>query len=134
MNDFTVNLDRFINETFEQKIIEALEEAAQVIENQAKMNCPTGNGELRASITHVITKNGAVIVATIGSNIFYAPYVHQGTGLYAIDGDGRKEVPWFYKDLQGKWHSTEGMKPNPFLQDAFDSEIEKVKECFNGLF
>lgn len=66
----------------------------------------------------------------------YAPYVHQGTGLFAENGDGRKDVPWHYQDADGNWHSTSGQKPNPFLERALDENKDKcldyIKESVKG--
>jgi len=66
----------------------------------------------------------------------YAPYVHQGTGLFAKNGDGRKDVPWHYQDAEGNWHSTSGQKPNPFLERALDENKDKcldyIKESVKG--
>jgi HK97 gp10 family phage protein len=114
---------------------EALETACAMVERDAKILCPVGMGELRNSITYEVEDG----VGAVGSNLEYAPYVHQGTGIYAIHGDGRKDR-WSYQDAEGNWHSTIGQQPNPFLQRALDMNQEaitkmiqqKVREAANG--
>lgn len=104
--------------------------AGQTIEGEAKARCPVDMGTLRASITTELkdaAAPGDPIIATIGTNIEYAPYVHQGTGLYARDGNGRKAVPWWYKDAKGKWHTTSGQHPQPFLRDAAEAKRAEIQ-------
>ena len=102
----------------------ALNRASLVIENQARENAPIDTGELRRSISHEVQGNEAVV----GTNLFYAPYVHIGTGIWSSEGTGRTDVPWSYQDEEGKWHSTVGQKPQPFLTDALH---EKRDEALN---
>ena len=113
-------------------VTEFLEEACMMVERDAKILCPVDDGTLRASITHEVDgKEGRV-----GTNVEYAPYVHQGTGIYAVNGDGRKDR-WKYQDAEGNWHSTIGQQPHPFLEKALTmnkKEInkllkEKIKEA-----
>ena len=105
---------------------EALAEACMLVERDAKLNAPVRIGTLRESITSEWDdKEGR-----IGTNLEYAPYVHQGTGIYAINGDGRTDVPWHYQDAEGNWHTTSGQQPQPFLQDAFDANKSKIAEIF----
>lgn len=125
----TIRITEVAEHILPQKIAEALEVAAQIVENDAKRKCPVDDGTLRASITHVTEETRAVI----GTNVEYAPYVHQGTGLYAVNGNGRKDVPWVYKGADGKFYKTKGQKPKPFLREAFETQTEKVKECFTNL-
>ena len=127
-NEFSINLGRLINE-LPEAINRRLDRACQIVENEAKTNCPVNDGVLRASITHQVEDSKGVI----GTNVEYAPYVHEGTGIYAKDGQGRQAVPWTYKDAEGKYHSTEGQKPQPFLQDALDNNHEKILQCFEGV-
>lgn len=113
-------------------VTEFLEEACMMVERDAKILCPVGNGELRNSITSEVDGNEG----RVGTNLEYAPYVHQGTGIYAVNGDGRKDR-WKYQDAEGNWHSTIGQQPNPFLEKALTmnkKEInkllkEKIKEA-----
>ena len=129
MADFVINLDNFIAREMPELVEQALERAAQIVENDAKIKAPVDDGLLRASIHHVVEKNKAII----GTQCSYAPYVHEGTGIYAKDGNGR-QTPWKYKTPDGKWHTTQGQKPNPFLQKAFDENGYAIKRCFEGLF
>jgi hypothetical protein len=62
---------------------------------------------------------------TIGSNLFYSIYVELGTGIFAEKGNGRK-TPWVWKDFNGKWHFTRGMKARPFLRPAVEERTGKT--------
>lgn len=97
-----------------------MDKACLVVESQAKQNCPVDIGILRASITSKTEVTASEIVGRIGSNEEYAPYVHNGTGIYAKDGNGRK-TPWGYTVRAGKhkgFHWTQGQRPQPFLENA----------------
>lgn len=123
-----------IKKKIQQSMLSKMEKALGAIELDAKRNCSVDNGALRAGITHKkeITENE--IIGTIGVGgpaSEYSVYVHQGTGLYAINGDGRQEVPWVYRDpLTGKFYSTKGIKPNPFMQKAIDSNRSNIDKIF----
>lgn len=107
----------------------AMEKSLQIVENKSKQNCPVDDGTLRASITHSIEIKGHDIVGKVGSNLEYAPYVHQGTGIHAINGDGRED-PWSYQDAKGKWHRTVGQKPQPFIADAIQEKKNDIFTTF----
>lgn len=105
-----------------------MEKACLVVETQAKQDCPVDLGILRASITSEVEVTEAGITGRIGSNEEYAPYVHNGTGIYAVSGDGRK-TPWIYVVKAGKYkggHFTVGQKPQPFLEHAKLSNMDRV--------
>lgn len=104
----------------------ALNRASLVIENQARENAPIETGELRRSITHEVEGNDAYV----GTMLYYAPYVHIGTGIWSSEGTGRTDVPWVYKDEKGEWHSTVGQKPQPFLTDALHEKGRDAQEEF----
>jgi hypothetical protein len=126
------NIDNLIDR-LPNKLAEGMEQAALYVESEAKKSCPIDDSILRASISHYVETEGTKVTGYVGSNIEYAPYVHQGTGLYAIEGNGRKDVPWSYRDIRGEWHTTSGMKPTPFLQDAIDTFAPKALSYFKGL-
>ena len=108
----------------EQKLERALGRACAVVERTAKQKAPKGNGTLRNSITSRVENNEGIVF----TNLEYAPYVEFGTGLFAEDGNGRKEVPWHYQDDKGEWHTTSGMHPHPFMRPALLENRQKIVE------
>lgn len=111
-----------------------VEKACLVVETQAKQDCPVDQGILRASITSETEVTGDAITGRIGSNLDYAPYVHNGTGIYAKDGNGRK-TPWGYEVKSGKYkgfHWTRGQKPQPFLENAKLKKKDEVEKILGG--
>lgn len=71
---------------------QALGKACALVERSAKQLAPKDTGALRRSITSKIEGDKGIVYTPLE----YAPYVEYGTGLYAEDGNGRKEVPWVY--------------------------------------
>ena len=133
------------NTAFEKSVLEAMEQiishtatametACFVVEAEAKKNCPVDMGQLRASITSDVTIDESGITGYIGSNLDYAPYVHNGTGIYALNGSGRK-TPWGYESKAGKYkgfHWTHGQRPNQFLENAKLSKKDSVEQILGG--
>ena len=103
----------------------ALTKSCLLVEGDAKTLCPVDDGQLRQSITSEVRGE----IGVVGTNVECAPYVHQGTGIYAVNGDGRK-TPWSYKDEEGNWHTTIGQHPQPFLEQALDINEEKINDIF----
>lgn len=103
-----------------------LKDACLLVEREAKEKCPVASGELRRSIESVIKGN----VGEVGSDLFYAPYVEYGTGLFSSSGDGRKDVPWHYLDVKGNWHTTSGQHPHPYLIPAYENNRDKIAKIF----
>lgn len=117
-------------------VAQAMGKCVALVEGESKKNCPVQTGELRRSISSRVTQEPTLVQGVVFSDKEYAPYVHQGTGLFAKNGDGRKDVPWHYQDADGNWHSTSGQKPNPFMERALDDNKEKcldyIKESVKG--
>lgn len=112
-----------------ENITQAINDSCLLVEHSAKQKAPKGNGELRRSITsRVESSNESEIQGIIYTPLFYAPYVEYGTGLFAENGNGRKEVPWSYKDAKGEWHSTSGQPPSPYLRPALEENREQIVE------
>lgn len=99
----------------------ALGKAAAIVEASAKQKAPKDTGELRRSITSKVEDYKGIVYTPLE----YAPYVEYGTGLFAENG-GRKQVPWWYQDDEGNWHSTSGMKPHPYMRPALEENREKI--------
>lgn len=111
-----------------------VEKACLAVEAQAKKNCPVNEGVLRASITSETEVTTSEIVGRIGTNEEYGPYVHNGTGIYAKDGNGRK-TPWTYEVKSGVkrgHYYTVGQKPKPFLLNAQISSRGKIERILRG--
>lgn len=102
--------------------------ACRVVEAAAVDNCPVDTGELQQSIKSETPGPADDPVGIVGTNKEYAPYVEMGTGLFAANGEGRKDVPWRYKDAQGNWHTTSGQEPQPFLGPALRKNADEVAE------
>lgn len=106
---------------------EAVEKALNVIglvaERYAKELCPVDTSRLKNSISHEVDEN----TVYVGTNVEYAPYVEFGTGKFAEGGGGRP-TPWSYQDDQGNWHTTNGMKPQPYLRPAIDNHLNEYKQ------
>lgn len=109
----------------QQKVEKTLKKACALVEREAKKKAPKGNGDLRRSITSEVREEGGELVGVIYTPLEYAPYVEYGTGLFAEEG-GRKDVPWCYQDDEGEWHSTSGMKPQPFMRPALDENTQEI--------
>ena len=104
-------------------IEEALGTCCAIVEKSAKQKAPKDTGALRRSISSKVEGNQGIVFTPLE----YAPYVEYGTGLFAESG-GRKDVPWNYQDDEGKWHSTSGQKPQPFMRPALEENKQLIKQ------
>ena len=101
----------------------ALTKIGLKMETEAKQKCPVDTGTLRRSITFEVENNEL----TVGTNVEYAPYLEFGTGIYAVNGDGR-DTPWRYESADGEWHTTQGQPAQPFLFNTFNENKDKAVE------
>lgn len=121
-NDFTIQVQNAIKE--KAKI--ALEEGSVELMSQAMRNSRVDTGHFKGKWTHFVVPGD--YTAYIGHPDENAIWEEYGTGIYAVNGNGRKEVPWTYQDVNGKYHKTSGKTPNRTLQRAFTDKKEKVKQ------
>ena len=112
---------RFDKMSDEAALKKSLETAALLVERSAREKAPKDTGALRRSITSKVEGLEGIIYTPLE----YAPYIEYGTGLFA-EGNGRKDVPWNYQDDKGNWHSTSGLKPQPFMRPSLDENREKI--------
>lgn len=107
-----------------------LTKAALAVEDDARTRAPKRTGALKGLIETKIEKNPNEITATIFSPLEYAPYQEYGTGLFAVNGDGRK-TGWAYEDEQtGETVFTRGNKPHPFLGPALRENKDIIMRYF----
>lgn len=111
------------------------------VKNRAQSLCPVDTGRLKASITHELFRGrptgertlfGSVSapIVRVGTNVPYATYVHEGTGLYGprhrmitprtrtvmrfvVRTGGRRGVVYTPR--------TRGVQPRPFLEQALSA-------------
>lgn len=110
----------------EQKIEQALGVCCALVERSAKQKAPKDTGALRRSITSKVEGTKGMVFTPLE----YAPYVEFGTGLFAEEGNGRKDVPWRYQDAEGNWWQTYGQRPQPFMRPALYENKNKILDVF----
>ena len=126
----------FIEETFKKlesyvpsMVRATVKKSAMKTLRNAKKNCKTvDSGLLRASIAAAQYKDW--LSADVGTPVKYASYIEHGTGIYAVEGNGRQS-PWSWYSASGKWkgwHTTRGMHPHPFLYPAWKTEEPEYKK------
>lgn len=105
----------------ETNISAAIGKACALVEGEAKKKAPKDTGALRRSISSTVKGLEGIVFTPLE----YAPYVEYGTGLFAEKG-GRKNVPWYYKDEEGKWHRSSGQHPHPYMRPALNENREEI--------
>ena len=106
----------------------ALEKCGLVAEGHAKKLCPVDTGNLRNSITHIVTDSGER-AAYVGTNSEYGVYVECGTGVYYPGG---RQTPWVYQDAKGDWHLTHGQRAQPFIKPAVAEHGEQYRKIIEA--
>ena len=117
-NSLLKRIDKMCSET---NISAAIGKACALVEGEAKKKAPKDTGALRRSISSTVKGTEGIVFTPLE----YAPYVEYGTGLFAEKG-GRKDVPWYYKDEEGKWHITSGQHPHPYMRPALNENREEI--------
>ena len=101
-----------------------LEEASGEIESQTKQNSKVDTGKTKGSWEHKV--NESKMEAEVGSRYKNALWEEFGTGIYALNGDGRK-TPWVYKNPKdNKFYATVGKKPRRALYKAYTGLKSKL--------
>ena len=110
----------------ELQIKVALEACGQQAVSHAKSNITAAGrvdtGAMRNSMTHQVQEH----TCYVGTNNEYAPYHEYGTGIYADNGEGRKDG-WHYVDAKGNGHWTRGIKPIHFLKNAIANNQDEYR-------
>lgn len=124
--EFCDSLDDAVEELIARAARNA-ERCGLFLAGEIKKETPVDMGLLRAANTYQVIVDDGEIVILLANSMEYAPFVHQGTGIYAAAGDGRK-TQWAYMDARGEWHTTNGQKPDPFMQRAIDKNKSKIEQ------
>lgn len=114
---------------------DALQRSAITVQSDAKRGAPVDTGRLRASITSAVDANAIPRFATIGTNVEYAPWVHDGRkpgrmpppaalATWARRHGGQN--PYVLARLIGR----RGIKAQPFLRDAFAVNVGRIRGYF----
>nr|WP_309101679.1 HK97-gp10 family putative phage morphogenesis protein [Fredinandcohnia onubensis] len=114
---FELAVDKF-EKYIEREVKRIVAETAEIIVTNAKSLAPVDDGSLKDSIGVTYMRGGLSALVTVGAH--YGIYVEFGTGIYAVEGNGRKD-PWVYwsKKLK-RFVYTRGMKAQPYFFPALD--------------
>lgn len=127
---------------FESKLVEVLEKLDQTTEaflyevgselrSQVQRNTIADTGRTRGTWELSVDKDKNV--AYVGSNYDNALWEEFGTGIYALNGDGRP-TGWAYQDDKGEWHFTRGKKPKRALHRALETVKPQVMRYVESLY
>lgn len=126
--DFDVAVNKFEKHLIRQ-IKRIVAETAEMIATQAKALAPVDDGNLKSSIDIDYAKGGLTAIVTVGAS--YGIYVEFGTGIYAKEGNGRKD-PWvYYKN--GRYYFTRGMKAQPYFYPSLEVAMKYFSTEMNKL-
>lgn len=101
-----------------------LYEASGEIKSQTQRNTRVDTGQTKDKWDYIVDEKK--LEAQIGSRLENAIWEEFGTGIHALNGNGRKDVPWTYKDENGQWHKTRGKKPSRAFHFAYQTMKPRV--------
>ena len=124
--------DNSVNK-MQELLMQNMEQTLEYVSGKAKGRVGVGTGALRADTRSLgVEIVGDEVHGAVGNSLEYAIYHHQGTGIYAVNGDGRK-TPWSYDDPKtGEKIWTKGSKPNPYLKDTIEQEQSTISKLLGG--
>ena len=118
------NTKEFLSD-LQRKQIEFVTQGASVIQSNARALAPKDTGNLINSIQIGVFVQDAKAISDTGPTADYAKYVEYGTGVFALNGQGRK-TPWTYQNPEGNWFTTRGAKAQPFMEPGFQKSISSI--------
>ena len=114
-----------IGEEIAERLKQKLDICGQMVVRDAVKLAPKDTGQLRASWNIKRYENSVKI--KFASE--YGYYVHEGTGIYASNGLGRKtQWTYYYNGGKGRkgYRATRGQKPQPFLSKSLEKNKDKI--------
>ena len=124
--------DNSVNK-MQELLMQNMEQTLDHVAGKAKEKVGVGTGALRADTRSLgVEIVGDEVHGSVGNSLEHAIYHHQGTGIYAVNGNGRK-TPWVYEDPKtGEKIYTRGSKPNPYLKDTIEQEQSTISKLLGG--
>ena len=124
--------DNSVNK-MQELLMQNMELTLDHVAGKAKEKVGVGTGALRADTRSLgVEIVGDEVRGSVGNSLEHAIYHHQGTGIYAVNGNGRK-TPWVYEDPKtGEKIYTRGSKPNPYLKDTIEQEQSIISKLLGG--
>ena len=125
-----------------------MNKAALMVLSKAKEKAPRAQGTLSGSINYKIRREGPFAVATVGTNVKYAPYQEYGTGVYGPRGvpitpKNKRVLAWrtgsksfMGMKYGGQWHfakSVKGVRPKKFMQSGLEFLQSRQQGLLNDL-
>lgn len=121
-------------ETLNNIGVQWLNECGQCLLDQIQDIYRVDTGKTKNSFYYKV--NESELSCTIGSPQENAIWEEFGTGIYAENGNGRKD-PWSYKDVKGNWHRTSGKKGTSAFRRSFEIKknflIDRLENLVKGL-
>lgn len=109
-----------------EKVNDWLDAIGQDAASTAANKAPVDTSNLKNSISHAVVEDEQAVY--IGTNVPYAIYHEFGTGEFAEGGSKAKKIPWAFKDKDGKWHYTKGVKARHFIQFGATAHASEYRE------
>lgn len=106
-------MGRFISERITPAVLQATEEAGQVVLVEAQAIVPVLSGELKASGRVTVRETGSTCVADVEFTAPWAAYNEFGTGIRGSASPGAGPYPY-----DPNWP---GMPATPYLRPAMDT-------------
>ena len=129
---FEQDCDNSVNQ-MQELLMQNMAQTLEYVAGKAKGRVGVGTGALRADTRSLgVEIVGDEVHGAVGNSLEHAIYHHQGTGIYAVNGDGHK-TPWVYEDPKtGEKIYTRGSKPNPYLKDTIEQEQSTISKLLGG--
>lgn len=126
MKDFVEDIVKSI----ENVMYASVNDMAFSMRDKLQSHIDTGN--LITSISTGTEREGDKINAYIditaeNDGTWYPEFLEYGSGQHRVDGTGRQD-PWRYKDIHGKWHTTTGSRPYPFIRPSVAEHISELND------
>lgn len=132
------NIEQAAADLHGQPFVDAMKQAALLVEGDAKRLAPVDTGHLRASITSEVRVGGSQgkdVIGVIGSNVKYAPYMELGTKPHfpppaALAVWARRHGLNAF--VVARSIAAKGLKARRYLQGSFEKNQAKVEQILDA--